>query len=234
MATSDGGVVLLDATDLSTVAGPVQATSDPITDLTVSPDGSTIVVGTTGGRTRDVVTVDVESAEVRTLEGHGAEVSGVAFSPDGSLLATGSDDRSIILWTTADWSPAAVLAGHEDRVRQLAFTADGSMLLSVSDDGTMRWWDVERRARRSVCRCGTRDPAARRPDRRPRRGDARRGDGLDLADGPDGVGEDRVRDLVATAHGRRAGGVPGRCRAPGARAECRLVQRRPERVDHAR
>jgi len=141
-ATSDGGVVLLDATDLSTVAGPVQATSDPITDLTVSPDGSTIVVGTTGGRTRDVVTVEVESAEVRTLEGHGAEVSGVAFSPDGSMLATGSDDRSIILWTTADWSPAAVLAGHEDRVRQLAFTADGSMLLSVSDDGTMRWWDV--------------------------------------------------------------------------------------------
>ena len=141
-ATSDGGVVLLDPGDLSTVGGPVQATGDPITDLTVSPDGGTIAVGTTGGRTRDVVTVDVESAEVRTLEGHGAEVSGVAFSPDGRLLATGSDDRSIILWTTADWSPSAVLAGHEDRVRQLAFTADGSMLLSVSDDGTMRWWDV--------------------------------------------------------------------------------------------
>jgi WD40 repeat protein len=142
-ATSDGAVLVLDAADLSTTAGPFPTTADRITDLALSPDGTTVAVGTTGGGTKDALTIDVDSAEIRPLEGHGAEVSGVAFSPDGEVLATGSDDRSIILWSTTDWTRVAVLSGHEDRVRQLAFTKDGGMLLSVSDDGTMRWWDVE-------------------------------------------------------------------------------------------
>jgi WD40 repeat protein len=142
VATSNGEVLVLD-TDLADVAGPFPATTERITDLALSPDGATIVVGTTGATTTDVLTLDARSGELRNLAGHGAEVTGVAFSPDGALLATGSDDRSIILWSTDDWKPATVLSGHEDRVWRLSFTPEGDMLLSAGSDGTMRWWDVD-------------------------------------------------------------------------------------------
>jgi hypothetical protein len=142
VATADGEVLVM-AADLSTVAGPFPATTERITDLALSPDGTTIAVGTTGGNTKDVLTLDARTGEVRNLPGHGAEVTGVAFSPDGTLLATGSDDRSIILWSTEDWRRVTVLSGHDDRVSRLAFTPEGDMLLSASTDGTMRWWDVD-------------------------------------------------------------------------------------------
>jgi WD40 repeat protein len=141
VATRGGDVLVLD-TDLAAVAGPFPATTERITDLALTPDGTTIAVGTTGASTTDVLTLDARTGQVRTLTGHGAEVTGVAFSPDGALLATGSDDRSIIVWSTDDWQPEMVLSGHVDRVWRLAFTPDSKMLLSAGSDGTMRWWDV--------------------------------------------------------------------------------------------
>lgn len=76
------------------------------------------------------------------LQGHTDDITDVAFSPDGSLLASSSMDGEIRLWRTADGGLERILRGHQDQVLSLDFSPDGSMLLSGSDDRTARMWRV--------------------------------------------------------------------------------------------
>ena len=73
-----------------------------------------------------------------TMTGHGEWVGSVAFSTNGSLLASGSGDKSIRLWNPATGEHIRTLEGHTDAVRWVAFSADGSLLASRSYDNTIR------------------------------------------------------------------------------------------------
>jgi WD40 repeat protein len=79
-------------------------------------------------------------AHIRTLARHTHSVCSVAFSADGSLLASGSDDNTIRLWNPATGAHIRTLAGHTDCVESVAFSADGSLLASGSDDKSIRLW----------------------------------------------------------------------------------------------
>ncbi len=80
----------------------------------------------------------------------GNRVFGVALSPDGALIAAGTEEKRVQLVDAQTGVRATSLLGHRDRVGRVAFSADGSRLASASDDGTVRIWDVERRAPLSV------------------------------------------------------------------------------------
>src|SRR5215211_3297946 len=70
----------------------------------------------------------------------------VAFSPDGSLVATGDWDGRAQLWSTETWKPAGrPLEGHEKRILTLDFSRDGRTLAFASEDGTVVPWDVDTR-----------------------------------------------------------------------------------------
>ena len=77
-----------------------------------------------------------------TLEGHTDNVHSVAFSPDGTTLASGARDATAKLWDVATRTNIATLEGHSGEVWSVSFSPDGTTLASGSYDGTVKLWDV--------------------------------------------------------------------------------------------
>jgi WD40 repeat protein len=81
--------------------------------------------------------------ELLTLSGHTDAVNGVAYSPDGTRLASVSSDGSVRVCdviTGREVLPS--LRGHEDHIYAVAYSPDGRMLASAGDDRTVRVWDA--------------------------------------------------------------------------------------------
>ncbi len=109
-------------------------------DMTFSPDGTVLAVPCrTGVWLYDVTT----GAEINLLVGHSRGVESVAFSPDGTKLASGSWDTTIRLWDVRTGKGTHTLAGHRDSVRSLVFSPDGLTLASRGRDEMIRLWDVD-------------------------------------------------------------------------------------------
>jgi RNA polymerase sigma factor (sigma-70 family) len=72
---------------------------------------------------------------------HYGGVLAVAYSPDGRLLASGSEDGTVRLWDAAAGRELHALRGHGREVASVAFSPDGKVLASGSLDNTIRLWD---------------------------------------------------------------------------------------------
>ena len=75
---------------------------------------------------------------------------GVAFSPDGKVLASGSENQTVELWNAETGEHIATLSGYEGRgyfrrVFSVAFSPDGSILATGTWEGTIKLWDVATR-----------------------------------------------------------------------------------------
>jgi WD40 repeat protein len=84
-----------------------------------------------------------ETDPAMLLNSHADQVLGVAFSPDGSVLAAVDSDHDVHLWGDPERAAAGpVLRGHADEVKALAFSPDGKLLASGGADRVIHVWDV--------------------------------------------------------------------------------------------
>ncbi|MDZ8226554.1 NB-ARC domain-containing protein [Nostoc sp. ChiVER01] len=129
--------------------------------VTFSPDGKTLASCSHDWLIRlwDVQSLDFEPSHpanlseardanpipgacLNTLRGHSHRVWTIAFSPDGQLLASGSDDLTIRLWNAQDGTCLKVLQGHTGGVTSVCFSPDGQLLASSGEDASIRLWSV--------------------------------------------------------------------------------------------
>ena len=113
-----------------------------------SPDGSLFV--TEGPEETGVI--DVRDARngrsVRAFRGHEVDVNFVAFSADGSMLATTGDDGTVKVWEPRTGKRLHVFKGPGDQVGGASFSPDGARLAATwPQDQVVQVWDLAKRRR---------------------------------------------------------------------------------------
>jgi WD40 repeat protein len=83
-----------------------------------------------------------QPVETVVQAGHYAAVTSVCYSTDGKLIATGSEDKTIILWRSSDGRQIRSFRGSASGISHLEFNRQATAILSLSKDGTWITWDV--------------------------------------------------------------------------------------------
>jgi WD40 repeat protein len=174
---SDDGTVRLWESPSGRLLTTLQGHAGMIHGIALSADGRLLASGSEDGtvrlwdpRSASSATQGASGRPLAILRGHTGGIRGVALSADGRLLASGSFDGTVRLWSLADIRDGegtmlgihaagvppsaglvqklpsghllAILDGHTGGVRGVALSADGGRLASSSWDGTVRLWSL--------------------------------------------------------------------------------------------
>lgn len=109
-----------------------------------SADGKSLAASGEGGA---ILIWDADDYSLRaTLGGHRGMVTALAWSPDGTRLASGSwghGGDQLFIWDTGSWKRVTTLDDPNASVFALTWSADGERLVSAGSDGIIRWWSPQ-------------------------------------------------------------------------------------------
>lgn len=108
--------------------------------LASSPVDSIWAMGDTKSRIRVRYS---EGQQWVTMEGHTNWVRSIAFSSNGKILASASDDKTVMLWNISTGKRLRTLEGHKQRVWSVAISPDCNTIASGSEDKTIRLWRLD-------------------------------------------------------------------------------------------
>ena len=110
-----------------------------VLSATFSPDGKLLATSTDN----EIWLWSVANIkQILSCNGHTAWIQSLAFSPDGQILASGSNDQTIRLWNVHTGQCLKTLRGHTSWIQSLAFSPNGQILASGSNDQTVKLWNV--------------------------------------------------------------------------------------------
>jgi WD40 repeat protein len=115
-----------------------------VNQLRLSPDSKSLVVATgVTGLAGEVLFLDIDNGQLQQrLQGHSDAVYCASASADGKWVASGSYDKSVILWERASGKPARTLQGHNGAIYDLDFDATSSLIATASADQTVKLWTI--------------------------------------------------------------------------------------------
>jgi WD40 repeat protein/DNA-binding CsgD family transcriptional regulator len=151
LATPGDAVVRLWDIETGTESRHFEGSSDWVNELAFSPDGRYLAAafgtytGASEGGTSDTSLRVWEintGEEIHRLE-HPAQVTGVAFSPDGQTLYSSAYDGALREWDFASGRELRRLVGSESGLVKMALSADGSYLISGAYSGEIVVWNLE-------------------------------------------------------------------------------------------
>ncbi|HEY9599911.1 MAG TPA: WD40 repeat domain-containing protein, partial [Cyanophyceae cyanobacterium] len=138
--------------------------TNSIYSLCLSPDGQTLV---SGGRDTTLKIWDFSTVNKYSsislarrvigdglkdiLTGHSDSINCISMSPDGQIIASGSEDNTIKVWNLLTRECLATLEGHEAGVKAVIISADGQLLVSGSADHAIKLWQLPDNINEPIC-----------------------------------------------------------------------------------
>jgi WD40 repeat protein len=141
----DGVLRLWSAADGELVAEFEYPDAGWVTSIVFSPDGETLAAGHFDGIVNLWQVADGTLLHTLEPEKGYQGVVGLAFSPDGRLLAIGAREGFedvVTLWEAASGTLVETLHGFDHAVNDLSFSPDGELLAAGANDGLIQVWQV--------------------------------------------------------------------------------------------
>ncbi|KAK7056273.1 hypothetical protein VNI00_002826 [Paramarasmius palmivorus] len=119
-------------------------TPSPVCSVSISSNGGCIALGE---ESNDIFVLDIINAGIiyQPLKGHTDRVTSIAFSRQGRMLVSGSDDHTVRIWRLEEKSHTTICVHHNrPEVVAVAFYRNDTHIFSASRDGTILLHDIQR------------------------------------------------------------------------------------------